>query len=127
MSFGELQKQVLSQLERDYTNFKKTGQARRTNIYLKTLLELLEGHLNSAKRYHEEIVSEGKLEEGLKKEEMISVFDQINDTYLEYRCELLDALDRVTPSTPHTPTLATAPTLPPSSKQHHQICLSFLP
>lgn len=59
MSFGELQKQVLSQLERDYTNFKKTGQARRTSNYLKTRLELLEGHLNNATRYHEEIVSGG--------------------------------------------------------------------
>ncbi|XP_055918573.1 uncharacterized protein LOC129950673 [Eupeodes corollae] len=72
-------------------------------------MELLEQNLENAKRYHEEIVSGGKLEENFKKEDMIAVFDQIRAIYLEYRTEMMDGLDKLSPSAPLTPTVGAPP------------------
>ncbi|XP_055839054.1 uncharacterized protein LOC129907036 [Episyrphus balteatus] len=51
----------------------------------------------TSKKYHEAIIGAGMLEENLKKEELLVVYDQIFDIYLEYRAELVDAMAKTTP------------------------------
>ncbi|XP_055916401.1 uncharacterized protein LOC129949150 [Eupeodes corollae] len=92
--YGELQKGLLTKVIKDLTNFKKAPKERRTPAYASGRLSKLEEDLATSKAYHEAIIGGGMLEEYLKKDELLVVYDQMYDIYLEYRAELVEAMEK---------------------------------
>ncbi|XP_055841166.1 uncharacterized protein LOC129908583 [Episyrphus balteatus] len=92
--YGELQKGVLTKISKDLVNFKKAPKERKTAAYSSVRLAKLEADMATSKIYHEAIIGGGKLEEGLKKEDLLVVYDQIYEIYLEYEAELVEAVER---------------------------------
>ncbi|XP_055916655.1 uncharacterized protein LOC129949299 [Eupeodes corollae] len=82
---------------KDLTNFKKAPKERRVKSYATGRLSKLEDDLSTSKSYHEAIIGAGMLEENLKTEELEVVYEQINDIYLEYRAELVEAIEKSSP------------------------------
>ncbi|XP_055918584.1 uncharacterized protein LOC129950686 [Eupeodes corollae] len=95
--YGELQKGILSKLIRELTNFKKAPKERKGKSYASGRLSKLEDDILTSKSYHEAIIGAGLFEENLKQEELVVVYDQINELYLEYRAELVDAIEKSAP------------------------------
>lgn len=86
-----IQKNILAQLIKDQSNFKKAGESRRTKNYLNCRLVILEDNFKTSTQYNAELLGSADL----KKETVEELFDLIKDTYIDYRAELLDALDKV--------------------------------
>ncbi|XP_055909586.1 uncharacterized protein LOC129944276 [Eupeodes corollae] len=82
---------------KDLTNFKKAPKERRVKSYATGRLSKLEDDLSTSKSYHEAIIGAGMLEDNLKTEELEVVYEQINDIYLEYRAELVEAIEKSSP------------------------------
>ncbi|XP_055837181.1 uncharacterized protein LOC129905668 [Episyrphus balteatus] len=92
--YGELQKGILTKISKDLVNIKKAPKERKTAAYSSVRLAKLEADMATSKVYHEAIIGGGKLQENLKKENLLVVYDQIYEIYLEYEAELVEAVER---------------------------------
>lgn len=85
----KLLKDILTQIQKDATNFNKRSEKDRSKNYVTARMSILESNFKSSSDYNKEAVSS---KEVLNREELFSLFEKIKDVYVEYRTALMDCL-----------------------------------
>lgn len=116
----KLLKTLLTQILKDESNFKKTKkEERRTKHYLQSRLSILEVNFQASVAANREAIMKAKDDESTEVED---VYEKIRETYVEYRTDLLNHLDKIEGPIPCVPS-----TTPVNQKQELRLPKINLP